>query len=313
MPVDPQCQFLLDQMAASDTKMTELDPPAARAVGDAGLTMVADLAPPVDLASVTDTTFPGPAGDVPIRVYRPHGDGPLPGVVFFHGGGFVVGSIATHDPICRLLAAEAGAVVVSVGYRLAPEDPFPAGVEDCIAATGWVADNAASLDIDASRLVVCGDSAGGNLAAVVAQHARAHGPALAFQALMYPAVDADRAHYPSVTENAEGYLLEAETMAWFQQHYVAAGAEVDPHDPRISPLRAGSLAGVAPAYVVTAQFDPLRDEGEAYASALEAAGVPVAMVRYDGMIHGFWNFIGLVDAAAAATVAMAAAIREAVA
>lgn len=312
MPVDPQCQFLLDQMAASDSKMTELDPPAARAVGDAGLTMTAAFAPPVDLASVTDTTFPGPGGEVPIRVYRPHGDGLLPGVVFFHGGGFVIGTIDTHDTVCRLLAAEAGAVVVSVEYRLAPEHPFPAGVEDCIAATAWVAAEAASLDIDAARLVVCGDSAGGNLAAVVAQRARDHGPALAFQALMYPAVDADRAHYPSVTDNAEGYLLEAETMAWFQQHYVADGAEVDPHDPRISPLRAPSLAGVAPAYVVTAEYDPLRDEGEAYAAALEAAGVPVEMVRYDGMIHGFWNFIGLVDRATEATVAMAAAIRGAV-
>ena len=268
MPVDPQCRFLLDQMAASDTKMTELDPPAARKVGDAGLAMVADLAPPVDLASVTDTAFPGPGGEVPIRVYRPHGDGPLPGIVFFHGGGFVIGTIDTHDPICRLLAAEAGAVVVSIEYRLAPEHPFPAGVDDCIAATGWVADNAAVARHRRRPAWWCAATAPAATSPPSSPNiARDHGPTLAFQALMYPAVDADRDHDPSVTENAEGYLLERETMAWFQQHYVADGVEVDPHDPRVSPLRAASLAGCAPPYVVTAEYDPLRDEGEAYAAA----------------------------------------------
>ncbi len=274
---------------------------------------MADLAPSVDLAAVTDTSLPGPGGDVAIRIYRPHGDAPMPGIVFFHGGGFVIGTIATHDPICRLLAAEAGAVVVSVEYRLAPEHPFPAGVEDCIAVTSFVSDEAARFGIDPGRLVVA-------VTAPVATWPPSSPSTLAttarrssLQALMYPAVDADRAHYPSVTDNAEGYLLERETMEWFQRHYVDDGADVDAHDPRVSPLRASSLAGLAPAYVVTAEFDPLRDEGEAYAAALEAAGVPVTLVRYDGMVHGFWNFIGLVDAATEATVAMAAAIREAVA
>ncbi len=239
---------------------------------------------PVD--SVEELTIPGPAGDIPARVYRPGTEGALPTVVLFHGGGWVIGDLDTHDNMARSICRDCDAVVVSVDYRLAPEAPFPAAVDDALAATRWLGEHLADFG-GSQTLAVAGDSAGGNLAAVVAQQVRdAGGPALAAQLLVYPATDVP-GEYPSREENGEGYFLDAVTMEWFINHYAA-----DPGhhtDPRLSPLQASSLAGLPPAVVVTAEYDPLRDEGAAYAQALEAAGVRVDYRRFDGMIHGFFD------------------------
>ena len=245
-----------------------------------------------------------------MRVYRPESETPLPVVVYFHGGGFVIGDISTHDTTCQRLAAGVPAVVVSVDYRLAPEHRFPAAVEDCDAATAWVAAHAAELGGDPARLAVAGDSAGGNLAAVVARHARdAGGPAIAFQLLVYPATDMTGS-LPSHTENGKGYLLTSDTMAWFLDNYLA-GENVS--DPDASPLFAGDLGGLPPALVVTAEFDPLRDEGEAYAERLRQAGVKATTSRYDGMIHAFYGLDPIFDAAKRATAETVAALRDALA
>jgi len=288
MPVDPQIATLLDFLAAAGGKpMWEGTPQEAR---QGFRTLTVDLRDPgavPDVASVEDTTVPGAAGDLPARVYRPAADGsvaagPLPTLVLFHGGGFVIGDLDTHDLTARALANGCQAVVVSVDYRLAPEHPFPAAADDAVAAARWVADHLDELGGD-DRLAVTGDSAGGNLSAVVAQTFRDEGRALAGQLLIYPATDMGGS-YPSHVENAEGYFLDAPTMAWFLQQY--AGAADDLADPRLSPLR-GDLAGVAPAVVVVAELDPLRDDGLAYAAALDAAGVPVEVRTFPGLIHGF--------------------------
>jgi acetyl esterase len=243
-----------------------------------------------------------------VRVYRPAADDPLPVVVYFHGGGWVIGDIATHDTTCQRLAAGVPAVVVSVDYRLAPEHRFPAAVDDCDAATAWVSAHAAELGGDATRLAVAGDSAGGNLAAVVALRARhAHGPAIAFQLLVYPATDLTRS-LPSHTENGEGYLLDTDAMTWFINQYLV---DADPRHPDASPLFVDDLAGLPPALVVTAEFDPLRDEGEAYAQRLRDAGVDVTTSRYDGMIHGFYGLDSIFDASKRATAETIAALRDA--
>ena len=251
--------------------------------------------------------MPGATGSLRARIYRPDADGELPTIVFFHGGGFVIGDLDTHDNQCRTLCHDAGAVVLSVDYRLAPEAPFPAAVEDCFAATRWAAEHVAELGGDAQRIAVAGDSAGGNLAAVVAQMAarrgrpRAGGPAphLSGHGLR-------RCEYPSETENGEGYFLTRADMAWFAGHYVAGE---DPANPRLSPLRAPDLSGLPPAVVATAEYDPLRDQGDAYADALEQAGVPVVKRRYDGLIHGFFDLSALSPAAAAAVHEIGADLR----
>jgi acetyl esterase len=237
--------------------------------------------PSPPLASITDRT----AGEIPIRVYRPDGDGALPTLVFFHGGGFFVGSIDTHDDVCRAVAARSGWVVVSVDYRLAPEHPFPAASDDAFAALQWVAAHAGELGADPARLAVGGDSAGGNLAAVTALRARDEGgPQLSLQVLIYPVTDWAQ-DTSSMAANGSGYFLTADAMRMTRQLYLP-----DPSrwaDPYAAPLRAPDVSGVAPAIVVTAEFDPLRDEGEAYADRLAAAGVPVDRTRCAGMIHGF--------------------------
>jgi acetyl esterase len=221
-------------------------------------------------------------------------------MAFFHGGGFVIGDIETHDDQARLLCRDVGMVVVSVDYRLAPEHPFPAGFEDCLAATRWVGEHVDALGGDPDRIVVGGDSAGANFAATVALAARETGPKLAAQLLIYPGVDfVHEAEYPSREENAEGYLLTAEDMLWFRENYLPEGTDLS--DPRASPIRAADLSGAPPAVIGTAEFDPLRDEGEAYAKALADAGVEVRLQRYDGMIHGFYG-LGVHSAAAAAAV-----------
>jgi len=236
------------------------------------------------VARVEPLAIPAGGTEIPARLYAPEAQGPLPVLVHFHGGGWVYLNLDTHDGYCRQLANQAGVAIVAVEYRKAPEQPFPAAVEDCYAALCWVADNAAGLGLDPDRIATIGDSAGGNLAAVTAQMARDQGgPALRAQVLTYPAVDAELAS-PSIKENAEAPILPESALRWFWDHYLGAA---DRLDPRASPLRASSLAGLPAAFVSTAELDPLRDEGEAYADKLEAAGVPVECRRYDGVFHGF--------------------------
>jgi acetyl esterase len=275
----------------------------------AGFAVLATAIGPAEESVPTeDRSVPGPAGEIPVRIYRPQADEPLPVVVYFHGGGFVIGDIASHDTICQRLAAGVPALVVSVDYRLAPEHRFPAAVVDCDAATRWVSAHASELGGDPARLAVAGDSAGGNLSAVVARRARdAGGPPIAFQLLVYPGTDMTCA-LPSHTENGTGYLLDSDTINWFFEHYLA---DADPRDPDASPLFVDDLSGLPPALVVTAEFDPLRDEGEAYAERLRQAGVSVTTSRYDGMIHGFYGLDRVFDSAKKATAETVTALRDA--
>lgn len=288
---------------------------------------------------VRDTTVPGPAGDLRVRVHRPAGDGPLPTLVYFFGGGWTLGSVETADGICRRLANATGCQVVTVGYRLAPEHPFPAAVLDCHAATRWLAEHAADLGVDPDRLVVGGDSAGGNLAAAVTLLARAEGgPRLAGQLLVYPntdqqsdrprpgretdpAIDADpatdagpatdaepRADTGRAADEQDPLLFNRHSVDWYRGHYLADPA--DAADPLASPLLADDLSGLPPALVVTAEYDPLCDEGERYAQRLREAGVPVRASHYPGMIHGFFAMPGVFDAGRRAQDEAAAFLRE---
>jgi acetyl esterase len=303
MPLDPPVAAVLEMLANSGTPMSMVNgtPQQAR---EGFRTMTVDIRDPATLAqvrSVEDGTLPGPAGDLPIRTYFPDAQGPVPTVLYFHGGGFVIGDLDTQDDHARLLCRDVEAVVVSVDYRLAPEHPFPAGFEDCLAATHWVVEHVAELGGDASRVAVSGDSAGGNLAAAVAlTTTREGGPRLAAQLLLYPGVDfrEDDALHPSRVENGEGLFLTAEDMRWFRAHYLHGEADVT--DPRASVLLAPDLTGLPPAVVGTGEYDPLRDEGEAYAKALESAGVKVVLRRYDGLIHGFFGMGAWSPASAAA-------------
>ena len=267
---------------------------------------------PPQIGMVRDLTADGPLGPIPLRVYRPAGvpaSTPLAVLVFFHGGGWVIGDLETHDVLCRQLTAGSGVSVVSVDYRLAPEHKFPAAVDDAWAATRWVVAHAGELAVDARRLAVGGDSAGGNLAAVVALLARGKGaPAIAVQVLIYPVTDLV-GETRSYRDFAEGYLLTREGMRWFIAHYLTAEAEAV--DWRASPLRAQSLAGLPPALIVTAGFDPLRDEGEAYAERLREAGVRVDSVCYGGMIHGFVPMGRLLDTAGRAISLIAGSLSQA--
>ncbi|MGH8983699.1 MAG: alpha/beta hydrolase [Acidimicrobiia bacterium] len=258
---------------------------------------------------IDDRTIPGPGGELPVRVYRPGEDRPLPLLVWFHGGGWTIGSLDTHDNTCRSLANGVGCVVVSVDYRLAPEHKFPAAVEDALAAMQWVADHGADVGGDPARLAVGGDSAGGNLAAVVSLLARDAGtPDLAFQLLVYPVTDHEF-ESASMRENATGYFLELESMRWFYNQYL--NDENDSADWRFSPVRAAALTGLPPAFVLTAEFDPLRDQGELYARRLEAAGVPVELRRYDGVFHGFFGMREFIEPAQQAFDDVTKALREA--
>lgn len=249
------------------------------------------------LVRVEDHVVPGPAGDIPVRLYAADLDRDLPIVAFFHGGGWVLSSVDGHDPIARRIAARSGAMVVSVDYRLAPEATFPGPHDDCWAATAWLSEHGSRWGGDPSRLAVCGDSAGGNLAAGVAIRARDEGLALALQALIYPCIDDRQSGYPSMADNANGYFLTAADMVWFWDHFVPPEHRLD---PRAVPARAADLAGLAPAFVQTAEYDPLRDEAERYAERLLAAGVPTEVVRYPGVVHGFvtrWHAIARAEQA----------------
>ena len=307
MPVDPAAQRFLDGMAQAPARDMGVVTPAEMR---AGYDMLAALGrPAAEPPSTEDTSIPGPAGDIPVRIYRPQAGGVHPVVVFLHGGGFTIGSIASHDPLCQQIAAGVPAVVVSVDYRLAPEHKFPAAVEDCWAAVQWVADHAAELGGDPARVAAAGDSAGGNLAAVCAIRARdAGGPALAFQLLIYPTTDATGS-FPSIQENGKGYFLTEETMRWFQDNYLSP--DDDRRHPDASPYFVEDLNGLAPAFVVTAEYDPLRDEGEAYAQRLVEAGVPTKVKRYDGMIHAFFQLDAAIPAAADAITDSIEALRQA--
>ena len=292
--MDPCFRSLLDAIAArAGAAQQGVDPVAAARAGIGDMFTHAN-APAV---RAVDRAIPGPeqppaqrgtepGGEIPVRIYTPDGGGePLPVLVLFHGGGFIAGSPDSHDGGTRELCAQARAIVVSVDYRLAPEHKFPAAAEDCYAALLWAAEHAAELGGDPTRLAVTGDSAGGNLAAAVALMNRDRGgPSLALQVLVYPVIDPACAS-PSAVANGEGYLLTTASMRWMWSLYVNG---VDDYaNPYSAPIAAASLAGLPPALVITAEFDPLRDEGEAYGRALEAAGVPVTIIRYDGMIHGF--------------------------
>ena len=250
--------------------------------------------PSDEVASIEDRLIPGPAGPMRIRIYRPDAQAGRAVTVFFHGGGFVVCSIESHDDMCRQLCQRSGTVVVSVDYRLAPEHKFPAAPDDCLAATRWVAAHAHEFGGDATRLVVAGDSAGGNLAAVVALRLRDEGgPALAAQLPLYPVTDHYSVQRASYLERATGHSLTREAMAWFWNHYLQDAAH-GAH-PHASPIRADNLAGLPAAYVVTGEYDPLRDEAEDYARRLLEAGVPAEVTRYDDMNHGFLFWVGHID------------------
>jgi acetyl esterase len=295
--LDPELAGVLAFLAASGNPPMHEGTPAQARRGFRTLTVdLRDPASVPDVASVVDTTVPGGEGDRPARVYRPH-EGPLPTVLLFHGGGWVIGDLDTHDVMARDLATLCDCVVVSVDYRLAPEHPFPAAVDDSLAATRWAVSHLAELG-GTDRLGVAGDSAGGNLAAVVAQTLRDEGTPLAAQLLVYPGTDMS-GDFPSRTENAEGYFLDLPLMLWFAAQYVGDAAPETLTDPRLSPLL-GRLDGVAPAVVAVAQFDPLRDEGTAYAEALRAVGVPVELASFDGLIHGFVDMGRMSKAARAA-------------
>ena len=285
----PQVVEILERMEALPS-LHELSTEAARAQYDE--LHAGREGEPVE--SVADRSVPGPDGEIPIRHYRV-ADEPRPVLVYYHGGGFVIGNRDTHDPICRALANAMGYHVVSVEYRLAPEHPFPAPMEDAYAATEWVADNADAVDGNGS-LVVAGDSAGGNLAAGVALLARDYdGPEIARQLLVYPVVSAEFQEFESYEENGEGYLLETETREWFAERYL--DSRLHARNEYRAQLLVGEYDGLPPATVLTAGFDPLRDEGNRYADRLAADGVDVAHREYGDMIHGFLGLLDMVDAA----------------
>lgn len=249
------------------------------------------------------------ADGVAVRVYRPGPEDNLPCLVYFHGGGWVIGDLETHDNVCRNLASEAQCVVVATDYRLAPEHPFPAPFDDCYTVTRWVADNAGKLNIDASRIALGGDSAGGNLTACVSLRIKDEGgPAIAHQLMIYPVTDTalDTGSYKA---NGEGYMLTRDSMAWFFDHYL--GDSTDRAHPYISPLQAKDLSGLPPATIITAEFDPLRDEGEAYGERLKKAGVETLVRRFDGMIHGFFSMTDLLPSAREATSLAASQLKSA--
>ena len=306
MPVHPQVKVVLDLMEKAGPPLHHLSPEKAR---EAILAMRANKGEAEYVAKVDDREIPGPAGKIPVRIYTPDGRGPFPILVYFHGGGWVVGSVDTVDASCRALSNLAGCITVSVEYRLAPEHKFPAPLNDCYAATCWTALNAASFYGDPKRIAVGGESAGANLAAAVALMAQERGaPSLVLQLLEYPATDY-ASNTPSCKENAEGYFLTTEMMRWFWNHYV--NSPEDGNNPLASPLRATRLQGLAPAAIYTAEFDPLRDDGAMYAAKLREAGVPVEYKCYDGLIHGYFGMAKAVEPAQKAVEDAGAALRKA--
>jgi acetyl esterase len=279
MPVDADIAAMLTAAkAAGVPPLSQGTPEQARANYSRAPKPAADA-----LARVEDHVIPGPAGDIAIRIYADSDATDLPVIAFFHGGGWVLSSIEGHDSLARRLASRTSALVVSVEYRLAPEHPYPAPHDDCWAVTTWLAEHATSLGGDPSRVSVAGDSAGANLAAGVALRARDEGLPLTYQLLIYPCTD-DRQTRPSMVDNASGYFLSSADMAWFWDQFVPAEHRDDPY---AVPARATDLTGLAPAHIQTAEYDPLRDEGEEWAARLNAAGTPATVTRFDGTVHGF--------------------------
>jgi acetyl esterase len=309
--LDPDAQRVLDLIREAGRPPYEtLTPEEAREFYRAGRRI---LQPdPPDVAEVRDLRAPSPRGDMALRLYRGLGTergAALPALVYFHGGGWVIGDLDTHDGVCRLIASAAGCAVISVDYRLAPEHKFPAAVDDAMTATEWIAAHAATLGVDASRLAVGGDSAGGNLAAVVALIARDRGgPRLRFQLLLYPATDFVASDDPQ-RQRFEGFPLNVVTMNWFRDHYLRGAADYG--DWRASPLRAPDLGGLPPAYLLTVGFDPLHAEGALYARRLEEAGVPVRHRHVERQMHGFLTMGKIIAAAKPATEEAAAAVKAA--
>ena len=309
MPLDADMKALLDQMAAAKTpSFHRMTPQAAREQ------MARRMAggEPVPVARVEDRKVAGPNGDIRIRIYTPEGDGPFGALVYFHGGGWVVGDIEMTDQPCRMVTNAAGCVTVSVDYRLAPEHKFPAGPEDCYAATKWVAENGRAIGVDAKRIAVGGTSAGGNLAAATALMARDRGgPGIAYQLLIYPATRREL-DTPSHQQFANDgyYVLSRADMEWFWGHYLAR--EADALNPYACPARAETLAGLPPAMVMTAEYDPLRDEGEAFAARLREEGVATVLKRYEGVTHGFFGMPSLVEKSRQAIAEASAALRNAI-
>jgi acetyl esterase len=283
VPLHPDAkEFMDDRTQAGSRPVSELTVEQAR---KQSMDMMRLLAPPEAVAGVRDVEATGPHGNIPIRIYTPAGTGPFPMTIYYHGGGWVLGNLETADIFCRQLTNAVPCVVASVNYRHAPEYKFPVAAEDCHAATSWLAQHADQFGVEPAKIAISGSSAGGNLAAVTALMAAHHGgPAITAQVLIVPVTNYDLTT-KSYHENAEGYGLTREGMQWFWNHYLAD--ESDGAHPHASPLRATSLAGQPPALVITAEYDPLRDEGEAYAQRLEESGVAVKRKRYDGMIHGY--------------------------
>lgn len=303
--LNPQAKHVLDLMASSgQPTMDKMTPKDARLAFTMGLKML--QSPPAKVAEVRDLKIPGPAGDIAARLYRPavgEADVALPVCVYFHGGGFVIGDLDGYDSLCRQLANAAACVVISVDYRLAPEAPFPAAVDDCFAAAQWVAAQAADLNIDPSRLAVGGDSAGANLATVVSLLARDAGaPKIAYQLLIYPVADM-QGETESARRNADGYFLTADLMRYFLGHYLSDPSHAA--DWRASPLRAPKLKGLPPASVLVCGFDPLHDDGVRYAEALKRAGVAVAFTDLPDQIHGLFSLDGAIPAASTALAGLA--------
>jgi acetyl esterase len=285
MPLDPTAQVMLDLIGDMMGIGPDATPEQVRANVNASL--ASEVVPRQPVHQVTDRTIPGADGPIPVRIYSPSAEQGLPVIVWLHGGGWVIGNLDTHDQLCRLLCDGSGAIVVSVDYRLAPEAKFPCAVDDCVAAWEWVTAHAAEFGGDPARVALGGDSAGGNLAAVVPLVARDRGlQAPALQLLVYPVTNYEF-ESSSMIENAKGYMLETEHVRWFFDHY--ARSETDFGDWRCSPMQASDLEGLPPAVVITAEFDPLRDQGEAYGRRLQAAGVPTEIVRVDGVFHGFFG------------------------
>ena len=305
MPLHPQVQALMDRRAAlgfPDNR--DITPTEARANAAAGRLAIPSVQEPV--GEINERTIPGPAGVIPIRIYRPTTKGPHPLIMLFHGGGWVIGDLDNEDSTSRGLVNRVNAVLISVDYRMAPEDRFPAAPEDCYAATVWAVEHAAELGVDATNIAVAGTSAGGNLSAAVALMARDRGgPTIKHQVLYCPVIDRSF-NRPSSVANAEGYGLTTEGMMWFWDQYI--GSDGDGHHPYASVIRAEDLSGLADATVIAAEYDPLLDEAADYAASLKAAGNDVTFTEYAGMTHGFNGSFGLIDDAAKACDEAAAGI-----
>lgn len=305
MPLEAVTAAILAQMAEAGAPECHQLPVAE---SRAQYTASQSTPPEVEVHSVEDRLVAGPAGGIPVRIYRPHA-APAPVHVHFHGGGWVIGDLQTHDADCREICVAANCTVLAVDYRLAPEHPFPAGLEDCYAAACWASTHSVELGAKPGPISIGGDSAGGNLAAAVALMARdRNGPQIALQLLLYPVTEPSM-NSASFRDNAEGYLLSRAMMDWFWDHYCP---DVEARkNPLVSPLLAMDLSGLPPALLITAEFDPLRDEGEAYAERMAAAGVVVEMRRFDGHIHGFFSLVSVVEAAREGVDLVGGALRKA--